>query len=194
MPIVANSHTRAVLTNRSRAVTRRAMPCCAVKQDQKRRSTQNTTHIDGSQQEQDKSTTNKQLTFQKRRYYRRHRPWHNCIRSSRRPLVAIVPFMRATCKSHTRGTLKKPQPLPSKNNTKTLQTNNLRSRSVVKIAATDCGITACVRPACHWSPSCHSFVPHVRATRVGRQQTAAATEQQQDKNTTNKQLTIQKRC
>ena len=104
MPIVANSHTRAVLTNRSRAVTRRAMPCCAVKQDQKRRSTQNTTHIDGSQQEQDKSTTNKQLTFQKRRYHSRHRPWQSCIRSSRRPLVGIMPFIRTVANGHTRGT------------------------------------------------------------------------------------------
>jgi len=111
-------------------VTRRATQCRAVKQDENRRSTQNTRHIDGS----------------------------------------------------------------SKNKAKTLQTNNLLCRSRVTIAATDRGITAFVRPAGHWSPSCRSFVPHVRATRVARHKTAAATEQQQGKHTTKKQLTFQKRC
>ena len=138
------------------------------------------------------------------------------------PLVAIVPFIRAVANSQTRAASTNRSNVvtrratqcravkhqhntvstqntthndgANKNKTKALQTNNLHSRSVVIIAATDRGSTVFVRQAAHWSPSCHSFVPRVRATRVGRQQTAAATEQQQGKNTTNKQLTIQKRC
>ena len=139
--------------------------------------------------------------MQKRRYCSRHQPWQHCIRSSPRPLVATVPCIRVVANSHTsaastnrsHAVMRRAMACravkqnhnrestqntthidgASENKTNIRQTNNSLCRSVVAIAAANRGVTARVRPAGHWSPSCHASASQQQPDKSQRQQTAA---------------------